>query len=57
MIEWLLEKLVGQSPMVNLEEQEERVDSIVARVDLLEERVERIEHPLPGHDGSHAAHA
>lgn len=56
MIEWLLSKLVGQPPTVKLEEQEERVDSIVARVDVLEERVETIERDLAGHDEAHDHH-
>jgi hypothetical protein len=54
MIDWLLSKLVSHPETVKPEELEERVDSIVARVDVLEERVGAIERDLPKHDGPHA---
>ena len=56
MIEWLLSKLVGQPPTLKLEDQEERVDAIVARVNVLEERVETIERDFSIHDGAHESH-
>jgi hypothetical protein len=54
MIEWLLSKLAYMPRTTKPEELEERVDSIVARVDVLEERVESIERDLPEHDEPHA---
>jgi hypothetical protein len=54
MIEWLLERFAYIPRTTKPEELEERVDSIVARVDVLEERVESIERDLPEHDGPHA---
>lgn len=54
MIDWLLEKLAYAPRTTKPEELEERVDSIVARVDVLEERVESIERDFAEHDEPHA---
>jgi hypothetical protein len=47
LVEWLANMLARPPQTLKPEELEERVDAIVARVDVLEERVETIERDLP----------
>lgn len=51
-MEWFIQMLARPPQTMRPEELEERVDSVVARVDVLEERVESIERGLLTHDGA-----